>query len=43
MRNELAQVNKIHQKVPLTASPSELCNIYLNSAFTMTGRFPYNG
>jgi hypothetical protein len=43
MRNELAQVNAIHQKGPFTASSSERCNIYLDSAFTMTGRFPCNG
>jgi len=35
-------VNMIHQNVSFTASPSEQFNIYLDSAFTMTGRLPCN-
>ena len=34
--------NSIHQSVSFTVSPSEQFNIYLDSAFTMTGRFPCN-
>jgi hypothetical protein len=33
-------VSLIHQKVTFSASLRELFNIYLDSAFTMTGRFP---
>ena len=32
----------IHQKVSFTASPCELFTIYLDSAFSMTGRLPCN-
>lgn len=41
-RNEFAMVNMIHQNVSFTAWPNEQFNIYLDSVFTMTGRFPCN-
>lgn len=42
IRNELAMVKMIHQNVSFTVSPIEQFNIYLDSAFTMTGRLPCN-
>jgi hypothetical protein len=42
IRNEFAMVNMIHQNVSFTAWPNEQFNIYLDPAFTMTGRFPCN-
>jgi hypothetical protein len=35
-------VNMIHQNASFTAWPNERFNIYRDSAFTMTGRFPCN-
>jgi len=43
IRNDLATAEMIHQNSSFNASPSELFNIYLDSAFTMIGRFPCNG
>jgi hypothetical protein len=35
-------VNMIHQNISFTMTASEQFNIYLDSAFTMTGRSPCN-
>ena len=41
-QDEFARVNMIHQNVSFTTWPNEQFNIYLDSACTMTGRFPCN-
>lgn len=43
IRNEPTMAKMIHQNISFTASPSEQSNIYLDSAFMTTGRFPCNG
>ena len=42
IRNEFAMMNMIHQNESFTPWPNEQFNIYRDSAFMMTGRFPCN-